>query len=711
MFSIHPPKHSLPSYAERKAVNEIRSKLVNLLGVPGLYELDRLHVDVKSTINPNLQRSVINLFEKLHDPKFVDAAGLRGERLLEKGDPAKVIYGMMLYEKAPDGNLLRVVTDNLNAPFDINTGMKMQLGSTAKLRTLCNYLAIVSSLYDQISGMDAQTLRKEADHARDPITSWAFKTMSPQKGLTLDEFLQLALDRKYSGSTGEAFFTGGGVHSFHNFEKSEDSKTFTVREATVFSVNLAYIRLMRDLVSYYEARLPYDTRAILSDVDNPTRHKLLQEISDEESQYFLYQAYRGFQKQSPDQIVSELLGKNAQSERHISILFYAWNHGSDEDALGRWLEKYLGPVTPELTKKMAEAYGNPRFNLSDYGHLLGVHPLKLWCSGELMRDSSITWEQLWNDSEEARRISSTWLFKTRNRPAQDLRLRIRFERDAFSRMTPQWRRLGFPFERLVPSYATAIGNSGDRPEALAQLMGILVNGGILKPTIRVAQLHFAPNTPYETVMRPAVSEGERVMPEAVSRAILPVLAQVVERGTAIRLAGAFKLGDQPLVVGGKTGSRDNRFDAVERHGWVISSRPVDRTAVFVFYIGDRYFGVLTVFVPGKEAGEYGFTSSLPAAIMKLLAPDIENTWPRPKRTVRKPLMLASTQTVLKPQDAKPRKVSSGLPKEIPKSEPETAAAPPEAGEMDEPLPEYETPPIAPHASISLYPAIQPDPIR
>jgi hypothetical protein len=37
-------------------------------------------------------------------------------------------------------------------------------------------------------------------------------------------------------------------------------------------------------------------------------------------------------------------------------------------------------------------------------------------------------------SLSARHAASEWLFKTRNRKAQDLRLRIRIERDAFARM-------------------------------------------------------------------------------------------------------------------------------------------------------------------------------------------------------------------------------------------------------------------------------------
>jgi membrane peptidoglycan carboxypeptidase len=631
-FSAHPPTYSLPSYAERKAINEIRSKLSALLGVPGLYELNQLHLDVESTINPGLQHNVISLFEKLHDPKFVDSAGLRGARLLAKGDPSKVIYGMMLFEKTPMGNQLRVVTDNLNAPFDINTGMKMQLGSTAKLRTLVNYLNIVASLHDQFSVMDGRELKNQIDQAKDPITRWAAETMANEPKPDLDAMLQLALDRKYSGNNGESFFTGGGLHSFQNFEKAENGRVYTVREATALSVNLSYIRLMRDLVRYYQARLPYDTGAILSDLENPTRHKLLQEIADEESKYFLYQSYKSFQKSPPDEIVKTLLGSKSNSDRHQAILFYAWNHGGDEDGLTNWMQKYLPDAKREQITKLAKAYGSPRLNLSDYGYLLGIHPLKVWCAGELVRDPSIKWDQLWDESNEARQISATWLFKTRNRSAQDLRLRIRFEQDAFSRMTPQWKRLGFPFDRLVPSYATAIGSSGDRPEALAQLMGILVNDGVLKPTVRMSRLRFAAGTPYETVVGPTESQGTRVIPNAVAHAILPVLAEVVRHGTAVRLANTYKVGGKLLTVGGKTGSGDNRLDSFGRGGSVISSRAVDRTATFVFYLEDRYFGVITVFVPGKEAGNYGFTSSLPVAILSLLAPDIERLWPQSKNT-------------------------------------------------------------------------------
>ena len=55
---------------------------------------------------------------------------------------------------------------------------------------------------------------------------------------------------------------------------------------------------------------------------------------------------------------------------------------------------------------------------------------------------------------------------------------------------------------------------------------------------------------------------------------------------------------------------------------MISTRVVNRTATFVFYIGERYFGVLLAYVPGEEAGHYRFTSALPVAILRLLAPQL-----------------------------------------------------------------------------------------
>jgi hypothetical protein len=77
-----------------------------------------------------------------------------------------------------------------------------------------------------------------------------------------------------------------------------------------------------------------------------------------------------------------------------------------------------------------------------------------------------------------------------------------------------------------------------------------------------------------------------------------------------------------VPCGGKTGSGDNRFEIVGSGGAVVASRPVNRTATFVFYVGDRYFGVITALVRGREAGQYRFTSALPVSVLKQLAPAV-----------------------------------------------------------------------------------------
>src|SRR3546814_2654441 len=99
------------------------------------------------------------------------------------------------------------------------------------------------------------------------------------------------------------------------------------------------------------------------------------------------------------------------------------------------------------------------------------------------------------------------------------------------------------------------------------------------------------STPYETVMTRDVEVGERVLPAAVARAVRSALVDVVENGTGRRARGAFHGPDGgPLVAGGKTGTGDHRYERFGRGGEVIESRVVNRTATFVFFLGDRFFG-------------------------------------------------------------------------------------------------------------------------
>jgi len=649
-FVKHLPAQASPHFIDRKAVNAARLELAKRLQVPDFYDLDRLDLQADSTIDSALQKKVTRLLDQLSSPEFVRNNGLVGPHMLSRGDPAKVTYSFLLLESRPGGNFVRVQTDTLNGPFDINTQVKVELGSTAKLRTLAHYLEIMARLHGELAPLSAPLQQVRSSNARDPLTHWAAEKLRTEPGLQLEDFLNQALDREYSASPAEVFFTGGGVHHFRNFEPQDNGRIMSVREALVHSTNLVFIRLMRDLVRYHEARLPYDARAVLASDDIPDRQHLLADIADQESRQVLARAYRHYRGLSDRQILARLLGHRAQSARDQAIVFYAWNASRRFDSqrvdaspldatseLGAWLKAHAADATseegtPTEVRRLEHAYGNPRLNLADYAYLLKVNPLELWCAGEMLREPQVSWDDLLARGAPARQVASAWLFKTRNRKAQDLRLRIRIERDAFARMTPYWHELGFPFDTLVPSYATAIGSSADRPAALAELMGIIVNGGRRRPTFDIRRLTFAAGTPYHTSFESTPSPGAPVMRPVVARLLRNVLLEVVESGTARRLRHAF-IDNQgfAIPIGGKTGSGDNRIEAFTRGGHLLSARPINRTAGFVFYLGERWFGVITATVDGPQAAQYVFTSSLPLAALKLLAPTLVETTKRSHR--------------------------------------------------------------------------------
>jgi len=612
-----------PSSIKNKAANAIRYTMMDSLGVTNLYDLNRLHLRVDSTIDVALQKRVTDFIGSLADKKVTDSLGLNDKRMLENDDPAKLIYSFLLVEATPAGNLVRVQADNFAAPFDFNKSVKLELGSTAKLRTLVHYLELIAELHKELSVLDRKELKLRAEAARDPLTQWASEILLEEKSLALQPFLDKAMARRYSASPHENFFTGGGVHHFENFDNKDDAQIFELHDAFRNSTNLVFIRLMRDLVSYHRARLAYAPQDVLDNPANTDRQKMLREIAEEESRGVLRRAYQTFAKQNPEEIVKRLLGAKGHIERRLTILFFAWRIGDDQAALTAWLAKHQVNTAELDIGKLFRAFDNPRLTLVDYAYLLRLHPLDLWCASEFRNEPHLKWETLWANSGEARRVGSAWLLSSRAQRAQDLRLRIRMEKEAFNRMALYWQRLGFPFKTLVPTYATAIGSSSDRPVALADLVGILVNDGVRRPASSFTKVHFAGGTPYETLLEPKQQKGERMLPVEVARSARRAMAVVVEQGTARRLNGVFKLSTgEVLPAGGKTGSGDNRFKTFGRGGEVTSSRATNRTATFVFYIGERYFGVITAFVQGREAENYHFTSGLPVTVLKYLAPAI-----------------------------------------------------------------------------------------
>ena len=129
------------------------------LGVKSNYELDRLDLTVKTTLDYGTQQAVTHALRQLSEPDKARAAGIVGFRMLNENiDLAPIVYSLMLFERGEKGNLLRIQTDNYDQPLDINEGIRLDLGSTAKLRTMVHYLELVTEIYQQYKDLsDAGT--------------------------------------------------------------------------------------------------------------------------------------------------------------------------------------------------------------------------------------------------------------------------------------------------------------------------------------------------------------------------------------------------------------------------------------------------------------------------------------------------------------------------------------------------------------------------
>ncbi len=623
---MHGPATLPPaSFLQRKGANAVRTSLLSRLGLHRLYDLDRLDLTVAGTIDGALQEKVTAALSGLSDPARLEEAGLRAHRLLQRGDPSRVMYSFTLYETCDGANLLRIQTDNLDQPFNINEGIKLDLGSTAKLRTLVTYLEIMASLHQRYAGLSVSELQALQVHPSDRLSRWAIDYLCAAQDRSLRGMLEQALQRKYSASPEEAFFTGGGLHTFSNFSQEDDHKVLSVREAFINSVNLVFVRLMRDIVQYYLYRVPGSGAWILEDSKAPARSSYLSRFADQEGREFILRFYRKYKGKGPEEIMEVLLQGIHPLPRRLATAFRSVRPEASLQEFTAFMASRLpeSSISEKTLRELYEAYAPHRFSLPDRGYLARIHPLELWTAAFLYHHPEATPSDLIQASTSERQAVYRWLFKSRLGKAQERRIRTMLEAEAFQEIHRAWKRLGYPFETLVPSYATAIGSSADQPASLAELVGIIVNGGVRYPMERMEWLHFAEGTPYETLLRRRGERGERVLPEEVAQAVKGCLMDVVEQGTARRARRAFVGPDGTAIpLGGKTGTGDHRYEVYGPAGQLISSRVKNRAATFVFFIGERFFGAVTAYVPGGEAASYDFTSALPVQLLKQLAPTL-----------------------------------------------------------------------------------------
>jgi len=630
-FKVAKPQRNTQSGSD-KGVNTIRIRTAGMLNV-GLYDLDRLDLTVNSSLHSELQQQVSNYLRSLGQASMAEKVGLLGERLLEPSQLQNVLYSFTLYEKTETANRVRVQTDSTDQPFDINEGSKLELGSTAKLRVLTTYLEIIAEIHDKYSKKHGIELESIVIEPRDHLTRWAIDYLIVNPDRRLDRMLDAALQREYSASPNEQFFTGGGLHVFNNFKKTEDLKVPTMYQALQDSINLPFVRLMRDIVNYSSSMQNEGNMArLLRNDKDPRREEYLRVFADREGNTFVTKFYRKYKKVAPNERLELFFDGQTQAEQQLTAAYRYLQPNESIAAFKAFLQQRLpqNNYTDKRIKDLYNKYGPEKYNLPDQGYIARVHPLELWVLDYLNQHPEANLNDMKEASKDERQEVYRWLFRTRHKNARDVRVQVMLEVEAFLDIHQRWARLGYPFESMVPSLGSALGSSGDRPAALAELMGIIQNDGYRLPTVRINQLHFAENTPYEVRLENQNTQGERVMRHEVAQALKAALGNVVQNGTARRLKGIFTNDNGAmLAIGGKTGTGDNRIVTQMQQGRKVATTAMNRTATFVFYLGDNYFGTLTAFVPGSKSDDFSFTSALPLQVMKgmmpILAPYVKSS--------------------------------------------------------------------------------------
>ena len=190
--------------------------------------------------------------------------------------------------------------------------------------------------------------------------------------------LEAALNRTYSANPGEQFFTAGGMHSFHNFKNEDNGRVVTVREAIRHSINLPFIRLMRDIVQYFSLNITGSTARALAQMKAMDRQEYLAKFADKVGQLFIRRFYAKYQGKPAEEILRMLLeGVKHLPIRYATVFWVVYPSASFEE-----FSRFMELSFPEHEFSFSElqkyfgVYATSAKSLGDKGYLARIHPLE-----------------------------------------------------------------------------------------------------------------------------------------------------------------------------------------------------------------------------------------------------------------------------------------------------------------------------------------------
>ena len=146
------------------------------------------------------------------------------------------------------------------------------------------------------------------------------------------------MSRTYSANPQERFVTGGGVQSFTNFDNTYNQAVLDVWTSFRQSVNLPFVRMMREVVNHYMYRVPGSTAHVLEERGTPLRQEYLARFADREGIQFLNQFIPKYRGRTRVEILDALFAELERTWGRLDFLVHAIAFSDKNELDGRYVD-------------------------------------------------------------------------------------------------------------------------------------------------------------------------------------------------------------------------------------------------------------------------------------------------------------------------------------------------------------------------------------
>ena len=190
------------------------------------------------------------------------------------------------------------------------------------------------------------------------------------------------MQRRYSASPYQTFLTGSGAQTFSNFDRNDNDRILTVEHALQNSVNLVFVRVMREITDHLTYRTPSVAAALLDDPRHPERSATISRVLPTarvaSSCTRFYRKYAGQTRDAAFELALEGSAWRPGRSRRSCVRCAPTHRRACWPDISRSIRVLAGADRDKDVSDLYDKYSADRFSLNDRGYLARVHPLELW---------------------------------------------------------------------------------------------------------------------------------------------------------------------------------------------------------------------------------------------------------------------------------------------------------------------------------------------